>query len=371
MYRLHNFTLLCLIAFTAAAEGRNWEMRQKMNAQSPRHYLCYKTNETIMIDGKMEDPAWEKAAWTQQFVDIEGLDKPAPTYPTQAKMLWDDEYFYIAAKLTEPHVWGTITERDAVIFQDNDFEIFIDPDGDGHNYYEFEMNAYNTVWDLLMLWPYHIGRGPNHVFNWNNPGLLTGVHISGTINDPNDTDEYWSVEIAFPWSALRELAPKRQAPASGDQWRVNFSRVDWHMNVLGGRYVKEKDPQTGKNLPPENWVWSPTGRIDMHRPETWAYVQFSDNPVDAQQESFRVDQEERLKWALWQLYYQQQTFYEKYGNYSEDPAHFTLPYAPDQTIQYQFYAGSKTFEITAGEKRESTWHIDHTGRVWKKESLVD
>ena len=45
-------------------------------------------------------------------------------------MLWDDTYFYVAAHLEEPHVWGTLTKHDTVIFQDNDFEIFIDPDGD-------------------------------------------------------------------------------------------------------------------------------------------------------------------------------------------------------------------------------------------------
>ena len=56
-------------------------------------------------------------------------------------MLWDDEYFYVAAELEEPDIWATLTERDAVIFYDNDFEIFIDPDGDSHEYYEFEMNA--------------------------------------------------------------------------------------------------------------------------------------------------------------------------------------------------------------------------------------
>ena len=50
-------------------------------------------------------------------------------------------YFYVAAEMEEPHVWGTLTQHDAVIFQDNDFEVFIDPDGDNHEYYEFEINA--------------------------------------------------------------------------------------------------------------------------------------------------------------------------------------------------------------------------------------
>ena len=56
-------------------------------------------------------------------------------------MLWDDQFFYVGAELEEPHVWATLTERDSVIFHDNDFEVFIDPDGDTHLYYELEMNA--------------------------------------------------------------------------------------------------------------------------------------------------------------------------------------------------------------------------------------
>jgi hypothetical protein len=66
-------------------------------------------------------------------------------------MLWDYKYFYIAAQLQEPHIWATIKERDAIIYQDNDFEIFIDPDGDSHNYYEVEINAFGAFWDLLLL----------------------------------------------------------------------------------------------------------------------------------------------------------------------------------------------------------------------------
>jgi hypothetical protein len=66
-------------------------------------------------------------------------------------MLWDYKYFYIAAQLQEPHIWATIKERDAIIYQDNDFEIFIDPDGDSHNYYEVEINAFGAFWDLMLL----------------------------------------------------------------------------------------------------------------------------------------------------------------------------------------------------------------------------
>ena len=89
-------------------------------------------------------------------------------------MLWDDTYLYVGALLEEPHVWGTLTKHDSVIFKDNDFEIFIDPDGDNHEYYEIEINALNTEWDLFLTKPYRDG-GPA-INEWEIPGLKTAVH---------------------------------------------------------------------------------------------------------------------------------------------------------------------------------------------------
>ena len=113
----------------------------------------------IQIDGRLDEDAWKTAPWTDPFVDIEGDVRPRPRFQTRAKMLWDDTYFYVAALLEEPHVWGTLTKHDSVIFHDNDFEIFIDPDGDNHEYYEIEINALNTEWDLFLKKPYRDG-GP-------------------------------------------------------------------------------------------------------------------------------------------------------------------------------------------------------------------
>ncbi|MFN3684859.1 MAG: carbohydrate-binding family 9-like protein, partial [Fimbriimonadaceae bacterium] len=130
----------------------------------PREYLCFRAPGEIRIDGRLNDPAWATAPWTEDFVDIEGDKRPKPRHRTRAKMLWDDRFLYIAAELEEPHVWATLTRRDSVIFQDNDFEVFLDPDGDTHQYYELEMNALNTLWDLMLIKPYRDG-GPA-VFHW-------------------------------------------------------------------------------------------------------------------------------------------------------------------------------------------------------------
>jgi hypothetical protein len=234
-------------------------------AADPERYECRRAPSPIRIDGKLDDPAWQSAAWTGYFVDIEGAAKPAPRFRTRAKMLWDDRRLYIAAELEEPHVWATLTAHDSVIFRDNDFEVFLNPTGDTLNYFEFEINALNTGWDLFLPRPYRKrGKADN---SWEIPGLETAVAIDGTLNDPRDRDRGWTVEIAMPWPAFTEHSGKGR-PNVGDEWRINFSRVEWQVDVVAGKYVKRP------GLREDNWVWSPQGEIDMHVPERWGYVRF-------------------------------------------------------------------------------------------------
>ena len=237
----------------------------------PRRYVCPRTTAPITIDGKLDEPAWSAAHWTETFVDIQGASHPTPRFTTRAKMLWDDTNFYIAATLEEPHVWATLTKRDEIVFHDNDFEIFIDPDGDRCNYYEIEINPHNTIFDLLLVHTYRDGGPAQH--NWDLAGLTSAVNVIGTLNNPADTDVGWIVEFALPWSALAEHANTPAPPHDGDTWRVNFSRVEWQHVVVGPRYLKQPD------TPEDNWVWSPQGVIDMHLPEHWGYVTFTTAPA--------------------------------------------------------------------------------------------
>ncbi|MFQ5704491.1 MAG: peptidylprolyl isomerase [Gemmatimonadales bacterium] len=126
-------------------------------AWQPRHYVALRTDVPIAVDGRLVEASWQEVSWTDEFVDIEGSARPSPRFSTRAKMLWDDSFLYVAAQMEEPDVWATLTQRDAVIYHDNDFEIFIDPDGDTHSYYELEVNARGTEWDLFPVKPYRDG----------------------------------------------------------------------------------------------------------------------------------------------------------------------------------------------------------------------
>lgn len=274
----------------------------------PKHYVCLKTSEKPLIDGNLNKPFWEKALWSEEFVDIEGDLKPKPAQKTRFKMLWDDEYLYFGAQLEEDKIWANLTERDCVIFHDNDFEIFIDPDGDTHNYYEFEMNALNTIWDLLLTKPYRDSGRPVNSFDIR--GIRTAVHINGELNDPSANNISWSVEVFMPWTVLKECAKETRAPKPNEYWRVNFSRVEWRTEIKDGKYVKCINPETGRPFPEDNWVWSPTGLINIHYPELWGFVLFSEEPTE-----FTMNPDELIKWELRKLYYRQRNYFASHGCY--------------------------------------------------------
>lgn len=239
----------------------------------PKHYIVNKINDQINIDGRDDELAWNNAIYTDDFIDIEG--SKTPSQKTNVKMLWDEKFLYVFAKLYENHIWGDITKRDEVIYYNNDFEVFINPNDDVFSYGEIEINALGTEWDLFLNRPYRLkGKADS---SWDINGLKSAVDISGTLNDPNDLDDYWTVEIAIPLKEIEKLntSGKDEKVISGDIWRINFSRVNWDFEINNGVYSRKKE--NGKYLPEYNWVWSPQGIINMHVPENWGYLVFSEN----------------------------------------------------------------------------------------------
>lgn len=254
-------------------------------------YTAYRAQYPPRIDGKPDEKVWQEAPRSERFVDL--VHGTATHLDTRAAVLWDNDYLYVAYWLEEPNVRATLTERDAPIYHDNDAELFI-AGRDG--YYEFEINAYGTIYEVMFFWedafqrhgyaaipqfdPSHPAAKPfngvgfkNHprgrrigFFNWDYPGLQKAVHIDGTLNDDRDVDKGWTVELALPWSGLEVLAKgERRAlpPKDGDVWRMDFSRFNTY-----------KAPPPSKDS--GGWAWSSHGVWDSHVPECFTYIQFSE-----------------------------------------------------------------------------------------------
>src|SRR6266536_2083358 len=310
-------SVLFLRTLVLADDHTDW--REKMKPISPRGYVCRHTTAPIKVDGLLDETAWANAPWTGDFMDILGDARPKPRFRTRAKLLWDEDYLYVAAELEEPHVWAMLTNHDSVIFNDPDFEVFIDPRGQTQPYCEFEMNALNTTWDLRLNKPYLDGGRPEDA--WEIPGAKTAVHVNGTLNNPADTDQGWTVEIAFPWKALAEHARHDGAPNEGEQWRINFSRVEWQIATTNGAYVKM--PKT----PEDNWVWSPQGVVDMHRPEMWGVVQFTSKSVNETISVVAIPGKAARDLAL-ETYYAQRDFRSAYKRWATNLTELKLTTDP-------------------------------------------
>jgi len=217
------------------------------------------------IDGRLDDAAWRAAPPSAGFRDIEGGRRPAPPLSTRVRLLWDDDALYVAAEIEEPDVWATIVRHDDVIFRNDDFEVFLDPDRDGRDYLEIEVNAYGTTWDLALPRPYREGGSAQD--GWESLAVV-GVAVDGTRNDPRDRDRGWTVEMAIPWAAFEGRVRGALPPRPGDEWAADFSRVDWETEVVGG----VTRPVPGR--PERNWAWAPTGIVDMHLPWRWGTLRF-------------------------------------------------------------------------------------------------
>lgn len=329
----------------------------------PKGYTAPFTNTAPLIDGDISDAVWQQASWTGHFVDIEGGGKPQPPFQTRVKMLWNDSCLFVAAQLQEPHVWGALTNRDAIIYYDNDFEVFIDPDNNTHHYFEVEVNALNTVMDLFMVKPYRNGAGA--FLGYDVAGLNTAVKVQGTLNNADDRDSSWTLELAIPFRSLF-IGNKWRAPHEGELWRINFSRVEWDVEVKVGAYQVKRN-EKGARLPEHNWVWSPQGVINMHYPERWGYLQFTrKSPASS---GFTLPYEERRKQFLWLVYYHQKTYLSLHGTYASSLKDLGLT-APEVVVdgkpnRLRLESTSRQFSVSIDDGKK-VWILNDEGLVQQK-----
>lgn len=256
-----------------------------------RHYTAHRADGPIVVDGRLDEDAWQKAPRSPRFVDL--ISGEEVVHDTRVAVLWDDDNLYVGYWIEEPHLQAALTERDAPIYQDNDVELFIAGDD---AYYEFEINAFGTIYEVFFVWDeaYQSGgfdrrpefaRGPDLVrpfngvgfdhprgmrtgfWNWDYPGLQSAVQVDGTLNEDADRDRGWTVELALPWKGLEALAGGRSLPPKdGDIWRMDFSRFNQY---------KEAPPRKDSG----GWALSAHGVWDSHVPECFPFVHFSDSPA--------------------------------------------------------------------------------------------
>ena len=205
-------------------------------------------DDVITIDGRLDEPAWQKAASTGPLTDVRTGDL-VKEFPVQgnARVTWNENFLYVAFEVqsttviggfpsdaVDPHLW----ERDTI-------EIMIDPDGNGDNkdYYEIQINPQNLVFDSQFD-DYNQPGDPNKgVFGhmeWSSK-LQSQVVVDGEIDKPEGARGY-TVEARIPWASFTKA--KQIPPKQGDSWRMNFyamknnSGVAWSPILGQGNFHK-------------------------------------------------------------------------------------------------------------------------------------
>lgn len=275
-------------------------MNQKYGCDNSEvaHYTAQRITESIEINGDLSKPVWQKAVRSPRFVDMV-TGKPG-FYDTKAAVLWNNDYLYIGFWAEEPMVSAAQKQHDSLVFLENDLEVFIDG---GDCYYELEINALNTIYEVFFIWrdsfkkggKYDVpefdiysekavtfggnddrtgnyfwrGRHPRGLrwafLDWDMPGLKTAVSVDGKINDDTHIDKGWTLEIAIPWQSMKWLANGRSLPPKeGDTWRIFFGRF------------QRLTPSGIEIEPHPAWAWNKHGVYDTHLPECFTNIHFSE-----------------------------------------------------------------------------------------------
>lgn len=212
-------TLALLMSVALAPAGVQAQAAGSAAASPPPipRYDVKRATGPIVIDGKVDDAAWAAAS---PPVSLQFLwdNQTGPKQPTLVRLLWDDQYLYVAYEAEDTDVFATLENRDDAVYREDALEIFINPRPDQLGiYYGLEINAKGVYYDYLL----HDSTAFFKHFDFQ--GLQIAPYIDGTLNQRDDTDRGWSLEVAIPWGNFEVLSRR---PQVGSVWTANLNRWD-------------------------------------------------------------------------------------------------------------------------------------------------
>lgn len=245
--------LACIATVHAWSAGK--APVQKPSGPAPPEYIpmyvVYRTAQPITIDGVLDEEAWARIPVWSEFVDT-ATGRPVE-HSTTAKLLYNDNYLYVAFACQDKDIWSDFTERDENLWENEVVEIFIDPAKARTRYFEFEVSPRNVVWDGRITNPKGTGEDLEIDAKWNCERLKSAVNVKGTLDDRTDTDEGWTVEMAIPHTCLVRVPPQ-----PGEEWRFNMYRIE-----------RPRGEEVGL------LAWTPTMKPGFHIPAKFGRLLFS------------------------------------------------------------------------------------------------
>ncbi len=255
-YNLFFLIPLVLVVISKKETSVNAQPNETRQAElpAPPAYTCQKAPHPIQITGKMDDPAWQTAKPLRLTDAVTG---ETGRFRTEVRVLYDDKFLYVGFSCEDDYVWGTVTERNGPIWDEECVEVFINPTGARHQYYEINLSPKNVIFDACVLNNRTAQRDTalfTPLTDFNLKEMKTAAHVDGQLDQPGGA-KGWTAEYAIPFTEL--YGAPNQPPKPGDEWRINFYRID--------------SPEKGQR---DHYAWSPTGRVAFHLPWRFGVLRF-------------------------------------------------------------------------------------------------
>ncbi len=174
--------------------------------ESNKTLRATKTSEKISVDGKLDEPEWERAEKATAFIQNALHPGDPSNFNTEVSILYDNDAVYVGARLYDPHpdsILHQLSTRDDLEGSNTDcFAVVFDTYHDRQNGFSFGVTAAGVQADAKV-------KFDGYDYSWN------AAWFSKTTIDK----EGWVVEMKIPYSAIRFSKEKQQ------DWGINFYRV--------------------------------------------------------------------------------------------------------------------------------------------------
>jgi hypothetical protein len=253
-----------------------------------------------LIDGRLDDPAWEAVTPITQFTQSQPNEGAATTERTEVRVMYDAEFLYVSAMMWDSQpdqMVATVLRRDESHNNNDAFAVTLDTYHDHRNGFFFETNAHGALYDAQIIGEGGgggVGGGGNNGTSFN-PDWDAVWYAAGQL-----TDEGWSVEIAIPFWALRFDRTSMEA------WGINFRRqirrktesaywapVSRQFNAtrlsLSGMLVGMEEVERPRNLQVKPYALGDVGQFPAG-PES--------NPYDSHNTEWGGDIGGDVKWSI-------------------------------------------------------------------------
>ena len=158
-----------------------------------------------VIDGRLDDDAWQAAAVISDFHQSRPVDHGKPSERTEIYLLYDSDALYIGGRFYEDDpsaISASILKHGTGLRDDDRVAIVIDPFNTRRSGYRFELNPNGVRLDAL----YEQAGG----FNLNWDGIWDGTSVID--------DKGWTTEVKIPFKTL-------SFDPNNDTWGFNFGRA--------------------------------------------------------------------------------------------------------------------------------------------------